>query len=330
METKVTLLSHTADPLETIWSVWETSRNNKPVVSPRFVAERRAADPRFDKEVRDLFSRILEAGIPVAENVSFTFLLEGVSISLREQLVRHRIGVHVGERMGCDIVPDLADSTWWSQSMRILEMGEFADHKAFHVPESIQGEGRKIFSSAMEQAQESYQSLVALGVPLEDARNVIPLAATHRLTWTLNLAALKHICGKRGCWILQLGLWKPVIVGMLNELATKIDPIFLELITPPCIKGGKFQDCLFHLDNERRVLGEDEIPPCLLWLTQCKPRAFETYEREVEQGKLHAWVPTIAGPWACLDLQKLQRQRKMAEEYGRLWGRNVETGEKLS
>ena len=196
METKkpkVTLIAHTHAPIETIAAIWKASREEgteiKPATYIKF-QKRRGILISERKEAQELFVKVLESGIPVGENVSFTFLLENVSIAFREQMVRHRIGVKVGERMGVDIIPDLADSTWWSQSMRVLNMGEFANNGAFEIPESIVNSNTQIrnaYITHMQRTQNLYRYLINGNIPAEDARNVLPLATQHRITWTLNL-----------------------------------------------------------------------------------------------------------------------------------------------
>lgn len=306
---EVHLVSGTAYPIETLYSIWEASRNNNEYVSPIEVNLRCQTDARFKEEVDGLFLKILNAGIPVAENVDFVFLLENVSVELREQMVRHRIGAKVGDRIGFDFAPDLADSTWWSQSMRILDMGRFVDEGRFRIPEAVQGSSdrRAAFIRFLYQAQELYRDLVKGGVPMEDARAVIPLCATHRISWKLNLAALKHIIGKRGCWILQLGIWEPVIRGMVEQLASHVSPVLRRLIDPPCIRNDKFDHCHFELDNERRVSGEDALPPCPLYLGH---------------------NPELVGLAASLPPEIHERFKEMSRAYGALWGRDVNTGER--
>lgn len=286
MDTKVTLISWTNDPIKTLCDIWWASKTELPL-------------DELPEPDLDLFRRIIAQRIPVAEHLDFVFVLEGVSVSFREQMVRHRIGVHVGDRLGVDIVPDLADSSWWSASMRIMNMGSFADNRAYRIPETLVGKivktpgwlgGRHIpnevdaialYQATMSGIQDSYNALVAAGVPMEDARELIPLGAQHRVSWKLNLAALFHIIGTRSCWILQAGLWHPVITGMIRELVEKVDPIFQDLSMPPCAKyeantfnmraepaGGAwcFNKCVFHEENIRRVDGADALPVCPLYL----------------------------------------------------------------
>ncbi len=315
MEPKVTLISHTKDPIGTIFTLWEASKSNRPMEQIEATLREAKRDPETDEAVMDVFRKVIDSGIPVAENLNFVFLLENVSISFREQMVRHRIGVKVGDRLGVDMVPGLHDSTWWSQSMRILDMGRFYDDQAYRLPEAIKSKrcttdngdyvpAEQVYRHAMATAATAYQLLVEAGVPMEEAREVIPLAVTHRISWGLNLAALQHIIGKRGCQILQLGLWEPIIRGMVEELATKVHPYFRNLIAPPCIKGDKFVGCCFKFDNERRVKGEDNLPPCTLYI-----------------GKEESGGLTV-GDWGRKDPRFFQA----GKDYGALWGRDPYTG----
>ncbi len=325
---KVTLISCTNAPVQTICRAWEASRNNDPV-APIPPAEPTEAELK-------LFEQVIDSKIPVAEMVDFVFLLEGVSIALREQMVRHRIGVKVGDRIGMDIVPDLCDSSWWSQSMRILDMGQFETEERYDIPESILADpsALEVYRDTMESIQWAYNELASRGIPLEDARNIIPLAASHRLVWKLNLASLIHIVGKRGCWILQLGLWEPVIRGMVEALAEQIHPIFRRIIDPPCISHGKFNSCLFCLDNERRIQGEDEIPPCPLYLNHHSQEAVVA-SASVESP---AWTVRSRGKdddpdegvnvVATTDnAEAFKRSLRMEEKYENLWGRDAWTAE---
>lgn len=344
MNPKVKLLTWTAQPVETLYSLWTASRTDGEYLDPWAVARRASEDAAFEQEVLDLFQKMLAMQIPITENVYFTFMLDGVSVSLREQLVRHRIGVRAGERLGCDLIPDMAGSTFWAQSMRILDMGRFADEGRFHVPDSLAGKTVKLldgngsvshsgdaascYAGFMNACQHFYQALVEAGVPLEDARQVIPLAATHRISWTLSLAALQHIIGKRGCWILQLGLWEPIITGMVRELAEKVHPAFRELVRPGCLDAsGEFKGCMFAHDNERRVECLDPLPPCALWLE----KVFKPDRKDA--GKAWQLDEEVGGPgrWFCPKNPLLTELFiEMCNSYTKLWGRNPFTGGPLN
>jgi hypothetical protein len=148
---------------------------------------------------------------------------------------------------------------------------------------------------------------------MEDARELIPLGAQHRISWRLNIGSLAHIVGKRGCWILQLGIWGPIIEGMINEAAEKIHPIFRELVSPPCLKGNKFGGCIYMEECRRRITGDDALPPCPLHLNY-------HHIPEGQRGMLPLELPHVEVP-------RKDEMMKRAETYRRFWGRDPYTGE---
>jgi len=323
--TSVKLISWTQKPVETLALLWEASRSD----DPNFPT----LDSIDPAKARETFRQMLDMEIPVTENVYFTFILDGVSISLREQLVRHRIGCRVGDRVGIDIIPDTVGSSWWAQSMRLLDMGTFATDEHYRVSPALAGKtvvldnpdpnkkvrevpAVEIYQAAMKTAEDVYQMLLDAGVPAEEARDVIPLGATHRISWTLSLKAMQHILHKRSCWILQLGLWEPVVRGMARELREKVGDIFAELVKPPCMSGAGFTKCSFPTDNERRFTGVDKLPPCPLWHAQELGHSSSSLEMDED------WRP--ADRENCLAQLGDMRLR-----YGALWHRNLETGELL-
>lgn len=343
---KVTLLNHTPLPLETVWSLWDQSKTEGPLRMPQWVKEN--IDP---KEVEKLFRAVVAQRIPIGESIDFIFIIEGVSVSWREQAVRHRIGVKPStERVGADIVmveqiPDLADGVWWSQSMRIQNMGRFAREGKYRVPDTLADKvvprqeddvpdefaGSKasdVYHSLMHAVEQGYNALLAAGVPMEDARELIPLGAQHRLSWKLNMSALQHIVGKRGCWILQLGIWGPVIMGMINELANKVHPIFREMVTPPCLSpaSDEFKGCTYHEECRRRYTGDDQLPPCPLHLAQHVVRDPDKVRLRVHREDFTIPHPTTGEP---VPLIRRREMLERAEDYAKFWGRDVYTGERV-
>jgi hypothetical protein len=284
MKPKVTLLTWTNYPIETVYSVWEASKTESKLRTPKQISEQVSKE-----ELLDIFTKVVAQKIPVGEHIDFVFMLEGISVSLREQIVRHRIGTLPSpERVGADItmdrIPDLATSSWWSQSMRIQDMGNFATDRKYRIPDSLfdeNGNDRIIpygfggmtgdsalmhYGALMHHIELVYKALVASGVPMEDAREVIPLSAQHRISWKLNMSALQHIVEERGCWILQLGIWEPIITGMISELSNKINPVFSELVSPPCMEKDVYTGCVYQEECKRRLDGKDKLPPCPIHL----------------------------------------------------------------
>lgn len=196
---KVTLLTWTQLPLETVYSVWEASKSEDKLRTPAEIASDVSPD-----EIEELFKAVIAQKIPIGEHVDFVFMLENVSVSWREQAVRHRIGTLISpERVGVDIVPDLAASSFWSQSMRLADQGKFAYNGNYRLPETIAKHPNKNlaieYHNTMKYIEGCYSLLVKSGIPMEDARELMPLGAQHRISWKLNIGALQHIVGKRGC-----------------------------------------------------------------------------------------------------------------------------------
>ena len=272
MKTEVELISHTEKPVETLYKIWMENRDpNNSVVIDHVID---------DPEAVRIFKALISSDISVIQNIHFTFKITNMSIALREQLVRHRIGVNMDSRVGVDYVPDLTDDGIWIQSMRVLDMGMFYSNEAYELPEEIKKDpdALKAYQHCLDTCQATYRCLTDLGIARETARLVVPLAAQHDMFWTLNLGALCHILRKRGCWIPQYGLWKPIIIGIVDELATKINPIFRTLTQPPCVANGKFTKCHFPEDIARRLDHSDPLPPCPI---ACNAKQIEDWSNNV-------------------------------------------------
>ena len=100
-------------------------------------------------------------------------------------------------------------------------------------------------------------------------------------------------------------------------------PLFRDLVRPPCIDGGdNFTGCKFTLDNEKRTVGEDPLPPCSLWW----------HRHAAERSSLFhsVWTPlTVGGEPAHADASKTKQYTAMQQAYGGLWNRDPRTGERL-
>ena len=322
---KVTLIGGNEDPVAHLYQIWTGTR--EPLFTPN-------ETPFRVDEAEELFERLLLDGVPVLEHVHVTFCLDNVSISLREQLVRHRIGMTVDGRVGVDMVPDLASSSWWSQSMRVLPMEDFYLNEEFMIPESVRdqecGEVTTLYCGALSKAQEVYRALIECGIPAEDARNVLPLATTSRIFWTLNLSTLRHVVGKRGCWILQSSLWKDLIEGLIEQLIEQVHPVFANLVCPPCLNPltDEFKGCLFPLDNDRRCEGTDPLPACPLYLEHHNAQARVAINRT--PGSPYSVHPENG---AILLRNKTDQEatfvdgyQRMKVRYSQMWRRDPVTG----
>lgn len=152
------------------------------------------------KEGRRLFTQIVNSGhTSTLEGITFTFAVEGVSRALLAQLTRHR---HISFSV---------------QSQRYVKLSSESRSNGFDyvVPETIESKNtlfaidegdalqplmkvKEVYEeNMMPTIQEFYDNLIEMGIPQEDARAVLPNAATTNLVMTLNLRTALEFYSKR-------------------------------------------------------------------------------------------------------------------------------------
>ena len=147
----------------------------------------------------------------VFEHIYFTFKIEGISRACSHQVVRHR------------------HCSFTQRSQRYCSEDGFS----YVMPESIEEVDEfDGFSGFMEMVTENYRELVALGVPNEDARMVLPNACATSLYLSCNLRELIHICNERLCSRAQ---WE--IRAMVKEMVALVDPELQFMLVPKCKSG---------------------------------------------------------------------------------------------
>lgn len=150
------------------------------------------------------------------EGITFNFAVEGVSRALLAQLTRHRVGFGFsvqsqryvrfgsGDRSGgFDYV--LPETVEFNDKLtviygidRVVEDDDGNIVEIVYNDEVIfEGTAAEYFDYKMREIQRAYDTLRALGVPPEDARAVLPNAATVNLVLSVNLRALLDFYGKR-------------------------------------------------------------------------------------------------------------------------------------
>lgn len=145
-----------------------------------------ATDGMGGKESDRLFRMITSSGhTSTMEHISFTFVITGVSRALLAQLTRHRAGLNFSV-----------------QSQRYVKFGT-ADRSGgfdYIIPKKVADKGEVavgMYKGMMAEMQSWYDTLRDLGIPSEDARSVLPNAASVNLTMTVNLTALIAFYSKR-------------------------------------------------------------------------------------------------------------------------------------
>ncbi len=96
-------------------------------------------------------------------------------------------------------------------------------------------EAKDVFDRAIEDAWQAYRELVEAGIPEEDARFILPNAATTNITITMNARELLHLFRLRCCLRAQWEIRRAAL-KMLEE-CKRVAPVIFENAGRPCISG---------------------------------------------------------------------------------------------
>jgi len=153
----------------------------------------------------------------VIEHASFTFSIEGVSRAMTHQLVRHRI------------------ASYTQQSQRYVEYNTLENYV---TPPSIEKDkkAKTNYERTLTEISETYQNLLKMGIPKEDARFILPNAAKTNIIVTMNARELRHFFNLRCCERAQWEI-KQTATEML-KLAKKATPALFENAGPSCVEIG--------------------------------------------------------------------------------------------
>lgn len=165
-----------------------------------------ATDGEGGSEADRLFRHIVRSGhTSTLEHITFTFSIEGVSRALLAQLTRHRVGfsysvqsqryVRFGSKDKAGGMTYVTPATCDGRESPTLSRGKLND-KTGEI-DWTPSTASEIFEDAMRHAQGAYDQLRAAGVPAEDARAVLPNAATCNLVMTASLRGLIEFYRKR-------------------------------------------------------------------------------------------------------------------------------------
>lgn len=220
---EVKIIKNSIDSLDLVYVAAKTCYGKK---TPKQLASEVGTKTTRDKLA--FIKSIVKAGhYSVLEHYNITVMIEGVSRSLLAQLSRHR---HI--------------------SMSVQQQRTNADLSNFEyiMPSSIKNGSHRYVTDyviAMDKIKVAYNSLIAVGIPQEDARMLLPNACTTNIVMTVNLRTLIEICHKRLCFKAQ---WE------IRELFSNIKYFLLEQWFYPYLQPKCF---LTHECNEIKPCGNN-------------------------------------------------------------------------
>lgn len=237
MSIKVTLISAPENIDDTLDLIWQISKTNAELNRKKVIDI-------------DLLARLMSEDVPVLRHFYFTFLLENMSISFREQLVRSQ------------------HDHFWIQSGRITDWTEYA----YDINDTIRRipELRDLALKAHGHIREFIKVAAKSGINPEDYRDLVPVGAHHRGVWTVNIQSLISRFRKRTCWVAQNGLWFPVLSQVAEQLRD-YHQAFSNMARPPCRdRNWKWTGCTINETMMDRYSGTDPLPLCPSWMAHAK------------------------------------------------------------
>jgi thymidylate synthase (FAD) len=136
----------------------------------------------YSTDLEALKRVLTEKGVPfdpevLMDHVVYMFEIEDCSRVTTHQLVRHRV------------------ASYDQESQRFSA----ATKEGFVTPPSIQTNeaASKAYDEALKIVYSAYEKIVAIGVPKEDARYILPTAIKTKLVMTINARSLMHIIWQR-------------------------------------------------------------------------------------------------------------------------------------
>ena len=160
----VTLLSYTPNPEKVIATAMRQSRYSESVGKLDL----------NETEIKHLLNLAITLGhLSVFEHAFFTFAISGISRSCSHQFVRHRL------------------FSFTQQSQRYVKL---KNKDAFVVPPSIEAnkDALQIYEEELQNIFNTYQKLLSMKVPEEDARFILPNATETKIVATANTRELMH------------------------------------------------------------------------------------------------------------------------------------------
>jgi len=179
---------------------------------------------------KNMLSAVKSGHYSILEHLPMTFLVEDVSRALTHQLVRHRIASYSQESQRyCKID---TDKDWYVTPKTVS-----SSDKQKHVYSSEWVENAlDSYDNAMSVIEDIYKGLISIGIPIEDARMILPNATSTKIIVTLNARSFIEQCQKRLCNKAQWEIKE--MYRLMKEAIKDIYPTVYGLSVPPCVHKG--------------------------------------------------------------------------------------------
>lgn len=210
---KVRLISKPENMLKTIYTACRTCYSAD---SPLNIYDCESAQD--NEKMLKLINKVVSSGhYSTIEHIQISFAISNISRACSHQLVRHR---HM---------------SFSQKSQRYVKEKEQFD---YIVPDTIENnaELKQKFDELMNKISDLYIEFTQEGIPAEDARAMLPNAASTSMVASLNLRELIHLANLRLCSRAQKEI-RILVKRMCDELI-KEEPWLKDYLVPKCERWG--------------------------------------------------------------------------------------------
>jgi thymidylate synthase ThyX len=201
----VSLVSMTPDPLGTIASVLA-------MADGRVINE---LSELSDDDRRHYWEQSNLTHLKAAwEFVEFHFMFDGVPRWWTQQLERQRTATYFEQSLRFAVVEDLPTAV--SLPPSLYGTAGTDDENAYFAQETKQAM-RRHWDRAIHAISHTYEDLINMGMPAEDARGLLPLGTCTRVHYRTNLRSLAEHAGNRLCTQAQF-LWRIVFSKIVESI----------------------------------------------------------------------------------------------------------------
>ncbi len=210
---QVKLISKPDNLLKTIYTACRTCYSSD---SPLNIYE--CENAQNEEKMLKLISKVISSGhYSTIEHIQISFAISNISRACSHQLVRHR---HM---------------SFSQKSQRYVKEKEQFEYL---IPDTIENnpELKAKFEQFMGKISDFYLELTSAGIPAEDARSVLPNAASTSMVASLNLREMIHLANLRLCTRAQKEI-RILVKRMCDELI-KEEPWLKDYLVPKCERLG--------------------------------------------------------------------------------------------
>ena len=204
-------------------------------------------DEITDKEAINILQDLKRTALAGAlETIDMVFQIENLPRSLTHQMVRTRVG-----------------ATYHQESLRFTTR---EDGFNFDIGDTIMKtpESYDLFTEIMDEISWAYKGLIELGISMEDARGVLPIATLTKIGVKYNFKTLVHCGHVRLCFQSQKH-WNKIFNMIKQEISTKIHPLLAEFLVPICQTSGRceYKSIFDRVCPKETVLIQDTCKGCI-------------------------------------------------------------------